>query len=103
MRARTEHDPRLTREAARDGPTVIPGGVAERASGRADRALLTRRINHSEDTMGASSVAAVPPLADKRPLMTFRVLLIDDDARLFELLQSYLGPNGVHLTSAPDG
>src|SRR5262245_54396437 len=35
--------------------------------------------------------------------MTFRVLLIDDDARLFELLQSYLGPNGVHLTNAPDG
>ena len=53
--------------------------------------------------MGASSVAVVPSLADKRPLMTFRVLLIDDDARLFELLQSYLGPNGVHLTNAPDG
>jgi DNA-binding response OmpR family regulator len=35
--------------------------------------------------------------------MTFRVLLIDDDARLFELLDTYLGPNGVHLTSAPDG
>jgi len=51
----------------------------------------------------AAAVAAAPPLADKRPLMTFRVLLIDDDARLFELLQSYLGPNGVHLTNAPDG
>jgi two-component system, OmpR family, response regulator len=53
--------------------------------------------------MGAASVAAAPPLADNRPLMTFRVLLIDDDSRLFELLQSYLGPNGVHLTNAPDG
>lgn len=53
--------------------------------------------------MGAAIIAAAPPLADKRPLMTFRVLLIDDDAKLFELLQSYLGPNGVHLTNAPDG
>ena len=35
--------------------------------------------------------------------MPVRVLLIDDDAKLFELLQSYLGPNGVHLTNAPDG
>jgi len=32
-----------------------------------------------------------------------RVLLIDDDARLHELLGSYLGQNGVHLTGAPDG
>jgi DNA-binding response OmpR family regulator len=32
-----------------------------------------------------------------------RVLLIDDDARLHELLASYLGQNGVHLTGAPDG
>jgi DNA-binding response OmpR family regulator len=32
-----------------------------------------------------------------------RVLLIDDDARLFELLSSYLGPNGVTLEHAPDG
>jgi DNA-binding response OmpR family regulator len=32
-----------------------------------------------------------------------RVLLIDDDARLHELLTSYLGQNGVHLTGAPDG
>src|SRR3954465_417330 len=53
--------------------------------------------------MEAAVIAAVPSLADKRPLMTFRVLLIDDDAKLFELLQSYLGPNGVHLTNAPDG
>ena len=53
--------------------------------------------------MGPASIAVTPPLADKRPLMTFRVLLIDDDARLFELLQSYLGGNGVHLTNAPDG
>jgi DNA-binding response OmpR family regulator len=32
-----------------------------------------------------------------------RVLLIDDDARLFELLSSYLGQNGVALERAGDG
>ena len=32
-----------------------------------------------------------------------RVLLIDDDVRLFELLASYLGQNGVSLVHAPDG
>jgi DNA-binding response OmpR family regulator len=35
--------------------------------------------------------------------MPSRVLLIDDDARLPELLASYLGQNGVSLTAAPDG
>jgi DNA-binding response OmpR family regulator len=35
--------------------------------------------------------------------MAFRVLLIDDDVRLFELLASYLGQNGVAVTTAPDG
>ena len=35
--------------------------------------------------------------------MAFRVLLIDDDARLFELLSSYLGANEVHLSHAADG
>lgn len=35
--------------------------------------------------------------------MSLRVLLIDDDARLHELLGSYLGQNGVTLTGAPDG
>jgi two-component system, OmpR family, response regulator len=35
--------------------------------------------------------------------MPFRVLLIDDDARLYELLASYLGQNGVHLSHAADG
>ncbi len=35
--------------------------------------------------------------------MASRILLIDDDARLFELLSSYLGQNGMHLTHAPDG
>ncbi len=35
--------------------------------------------------------------------MASRVLLIDDDARLPELLASYLGQNGVTLTAAPDG
>ncbi len=35
--------------------------------------------------------------------MSSRVLLIDDDARLPELLQSYLGQNGVTLAHAPDG
>jgi two-component system OmpR family response regulator len=35
--------------------------------------------------------------------MSFRVLLVDDDARLYELLQSYLGQNGVQLARAKDG
>lgn len=35
--------------------------------------------------------------------MALRVLLIDDDARLFELLSSYLGPNGCELRHAADG
>lgn len=32
-----------------------------------------------------------------------RVLIIDDDARLFELLSGYLSENGVDSTHAPDG
>ncbi len=35
--------------------------------------------------------------------MAFRVLLIDDDARLPELLSSYLAQNGVTLSCAADG
>lgn len=35
--------------------------------------------------------------------MALRVLCIDDDDRLYQLLASYLGPNGVALTHAPDG
>lgn len=35
--------------------------------------------------------------------MSFRVLLIDDDQRLFELLRSYLAQYEVNLTHAPDG
>ena len=35
--------------------------------------------------------------------MALRVLCIDDDVRLYELLASYLSPNGVVLTHAPDG
>ncbi|MFZ5470969.1 MAG: response regulator transcription factor [Myxococcota bacterium] len=35
--------------------------------------------------------------------MAQRVLLIDDDARLLELLSAYLTQNGVHLASASDG
>src|SRR5512140_2722425 len=35
--------------------------------------------------------------------MAMRVLLIDDDVRLHELLGSYLGQNGVTLTAAPGG
>ena len=35
--------------------------------------------------------------------MTLRVLCIDDDRRLFELLVSYLGPNGITLSHAADG
>ncbi|MDI1484441.1 response regulator transcription factor [Polyangium sp. y55x31] len=35
--------------------------------------------------------------------MALRVLLIDDDIRLFDLLSSYLEQNGFHVTGAPDG
>jgi DNA-binding response OmpR family regulator len=35
--------------------------------------------------------------------MSTRVLLIDDDQRLFELLESYLGQNGCSVEHAPDG
>ena len=35
--------------------------------------------------------------------MSLRVLCIDDDHRLFELLASFLEPNGVTLFHAPDG
>jgi DNA-binding response OmpR family regulator len=35
--------------------------------------------------------------------MAYRVLLIDDDARLFELLGRYLAQNEVALAHAPDG
>lgn len=35
--------------------------------------------------------------------MALRVLCIDDDDRLYQLLASYLGPNGVTLTHASDG
>jgi len=35
--------------------------------------------------------------------MPIRVLCIDDDARLFDLLASYLEPNGVSLVHAADG
>src|SRR5688500_7192332 len=35
--------------------------------------------------------------------MTLRVLIVDDDARLFELLSSYLEPNGVRSVHAADG
>lgn len=35
--------------------------------------------------------------------VSIRILLIDDDARLFELLDRYLGEQGVTLTHAPDG
>ena len=34
---------------------------------------------------------------------TVRVLVIDDDSRLFELLESYLKDNGVHALHASDG
>src|SRR5688572_1981592 len=35
--------------------------------------------------------------------MALRVLIVDDDARLFELLCSYLGQNGIGAESARDG
>jgi two-component system OmpR family response regulator len=35
--------------------------------------------------------------------MALRVLIVDDDARLFELLESYLGQNGIAAESARDG
>ncbi|HET9449845.1 MAG TPA: response regulator transcription factor [Aggregicoccus sp.] len=35
--------------------------------------------------------------------MSTRVLLIDDDARMFELLAQYLGQHGLSVAHAPDG
>ncbi len=35
--------------------------------------------------------------------MTYRVLLIDDDVRLFELLERYLSEHDIVLSHAPDG
>ncbi|ATB32037.1 response regulator transcription factor [Melittangium boletus] len=35
--------------------------------------------------------------------MSTRVLLIDDDSRMYELLAQYLGQHGIHVTHAPDG
>jgi DNA-binding response OmpR family regulator len=35
--------------------------------------------------------------------LSLRVLCIDDDSRLYQLLASYLGPNGVTLEHAADG
>lgn len=35
--------------------------------------------------------------------MSLRVLCIDDDRRLFDLLVEYLGPNGISLSHASDG
>jgi len=35
--------------------------------------------------------------------VALRVLLVDDDVRLFDLLSTYLGQNGFHVTSASDG
>src|SRR5688500_11373462 len=37
------------------------------------------------------------------PPVSLRVLLIDDDQRLFDLLGSFLEPNGCTLYHAPDG
>jgi len=39
----------------------------------------------------------------KSTVLSLRVLCIDDDSRLYELLASYLGPNGVTLVHAADG
>src|SRR5689334_2163580 len=38
-----------------------------------------------------------------RVSMSARVLVIDDDARLFELLEGYLSENGIHAVHAKDG
>jgi two-component system OmpR family response regulator len=35
--------------------------------------------------------------------VSLRVLCIDDDARLYELLRDYFAPNGIALVHAPDG
>ncbi|OJH40981.1 response regulator transcription factor [Cystobacter ferrugineus] len=35
--------------------------------------------------------------------MSTRVLLIDDDTRMYELLEQYLGQQGIKVTHAPDG
>jgi DNA-binding response OmpR family regulator len=56
------------------------------------------------------TVAPWPPASAGRPMsdaklggVPARILLIDDDARLHELLASYLDQNGFHVTWAVDG
>src|SRR5687768_8884062 len=56
------------------------------------------------------TVAPWPPASAGRPMsdaklggVPARILLIDDDARLHELLASYLDQNGFHVTWAADG
>ena len=55
---------------------------------------------HSNST---PSIAVATSAATRANLGGVRVLLIDDDARLFELLSSYLEQNGVSVKGAPDG
>ena len=47
--------------------------------------------------------AAIPPLSEVLMDMSLRVLIIDDDRRLFELLDEFLQKNGVIAQHAADG
>jgi two-component system, OmpR family, response regulator len=51
----------------------------------------------------ASPGRAVPGDPPYHGAVSLRVLCIDDDRRLFELLGAYLGPNGIALEHAGDG
>ena len=56
--------------------------------------------------MDATAMLTTTALTDSQirgKHVSMRVLLIDDDARLFELLASYLEQNGVTVTGARDG
>jgi DNA-binding response OmpR family regulator len=58
-------------------------------------------MQENEQPTRVGAATAAPPTYHRG--MSLRVLCIDDDRRLFELLVSYLGPNGIVLTHAADG
>ena len=54
-------------------------------------------------TLALTTTALTRPAIRGKDALLMRVLLIDDDARLFELLSSYLEQNGVSVKGARDG
>lgn len=51
----------------------------------------------------ARVIEKIPGSVPRHLSMSLRVLIVDDDRRLYELLSSYLGENGVSCSHAPEG